>query len=322
MTKLVLNIFIFLLCCSSIFAIDDVSINSIKFSKAEIVNSYTTRIPFKLIDHLIVVKAELLGKKGNFIIDTGSETLILNKSHFPILYSHNKKTNQTSGILSEIDTPYEKEIKEFAIQNFKLYGYNSDVIDLSHIETSKHINLLGIIGYSILKDYEVFIDMHLNQITLSKIDKFGNKLSKKVYLEKIVDSINFTLKNHTIILKATINKQNVKFGLDSGAEFNQINKNSNKKVLKYFIPKKRLLLSGAGNKKIEVLTGKLHRVKLSETVYFGPMHTVLTNLNNMNNAFGTNLDGVLGYDFFKQKRAIINYQKEKIYFINYPRTLN
>ena len=61
------------------------------------------------------------------------------------------------------------------------------------------MNLLGIIGYSILKDYEVFIDMHLNQMTLSKIDKFGNKLSKKVYLEKIVDSINFTLKNHTII---------------------------------------------------------------------------------------------------------------------------
>ena len=70
------------------------------------------------------------------------------------------------------------------------------------------------------------------------------------------------------------------------------------------------------------MAGKLHRVKLSETVYFGPMYTVLTNLNNMNNAFGTNLDGVLGYEFFKQKRAIINYQKEKIYFINYPRTLN
>jgi hypothetical protein len=38
----------------------------------------------------------------------------------------------------------------------------------------------------------------------------------------------------------------------------------------------------------------------------------------MNEAFGTSLDGVLGYEFFKQKRTIINYQKQKLYFINYP----
>ncbi|MFH4966339.1 aspartyl protease family protein [Gaetbulibacter sp. M235] len=312
---------ILLICVHSVFAVDD-TFNSIKFYKAEIINSNTTRIPFKLIDHLIVVEAELLNKKGNFIIDTGSETLILNKSHFQNLYQHNKKENETYGILSVIDTPFEKNLKEFALQDFKLFNTNSDIIDLSHIERSKNINLLGIIGFSILKDYEVFIDFYLNQITLSKIDASGNKIDTKVYLEKIVDSVNFKLKNHTIILNATINKQNVKFGLDSGAEFNQINKNVNKKILKHFIPKRRLLLSGAGNKKIEVLAGKLYRVKLSETVYLGPMYTVLTNLSNMNEAFGTNLDGILGYEFFKRKRTIINYQKEKIYFIDFPRTAN
>lgn len=310
---------ILLICAHSVFTIDG-TFNSIKFSKAEIINSNTTRIPFKLIDHLIVVEAELLNKKGNFIIDTGSETLILNKAHFPNVFQHNKKENETSGILSEIDTPFEKNLKEFALQDFKLFNTNSDIIDLSHIERSKKMNLLGIIGFSILKDYEVFIDFYLNQITLSKIDASGNKIDTKVYLEKIVDSVNFKLKNHTIILNATINKQNVKFGLDSGAEFNQINKNVNKKILKHFIPKRRLLLSGAGNKKIEVLAGKLYRVKLSETVYLGPMYTVLTNLSNMNEAFGTNLDGILGYEFFKRKRTIINYQKEKIYFIDFPRT--
>ena len=172
------------------------------------------------------------------------------------------------------------------------------------------MNLLGIIGFSILKDYEVFIDLHLNQITLTKVDAYGNKLDKHVYLEKITDSINFNLKNHTIVLNGVINKQNLKFGLDSAAEFNQINKSTNKKALKYFYPKKRLYLVGASNKKIEVVAGKLYRLKLSETIYFGPMDTVLTNLNNMNEAFGTHLDGILGYEFFKQKRTIINYKKE------------
>lgn len=319
MVKLVSYIIIFFLSVQSLFAWDS-TLNPITFPKAEIINSNTTRIPFKLIDHLIVVEAQLLDKKGNFIIDTGSEALILNKVHFPDTNPFQIKSEETSGIISGIETLHEKRLKEFSLQNVTLYNTDADVIDLSHIENSKHMNLLGIIGFSVLKDYEVFIDFYLNQITLSKVDKDGNKLNKNVYLEKIADSIDFKLKNHTIILYGTINKQNLKFGLDSGAEFNQINKSINKKALKYFVPKRRLLLSGAGNKKIEVLAGKLYRVKLSNSVYFGPMYTVLTNLSNMNEAFGTNLDGILGYEFFKQKRTIINYQKEKIYFIDYPKT--
>ncbi len=317
MLRLLLFISIFTLNCHLVFATHGIK-KSILFTKAEILNEYTTRIPFKLVDHLIVVEAELLNKKGNFIIDTGSETLILNSGHFPNMYANNRKYKETSGVLEAIDYSYEKQVKEFVLQNFRLENKSSDVIDLSHIEHSKKIKLLGIIGYNILKDYEIFVDMHLNQITLTKVDANGNKLDKQVYLEKIVDSVNFKLKKHTIVLNSTINNQKLKFGLDTAAEFNQISKNVNKKVLKYFIPKKRLTLIGASNKKIEVMAGKLHRVKLNETIYFGPMLTVLTNLNKMNDAFGTDLDGIFGYEFFAQKRTIINYQKEKLYFVDFP----
>ena len=105
-------------------------------------------------------------------------------------------------------------------------------------------------------------------------------------------------------------KVNVKvtFGLDTGAEFNQINSRINKKVLKHFYPKKRIQLTGASSKKIEVLYGDLHRVKLTDKIYFGPMKTIITNLNNMNKAFGTNLDGILGHDFFAQKRTFLRFE--------------
>jgi len=318
MQRLFFNILTFLLFCNFTTANTGYNTSPILFTNAEILNEYTTRIPFKLIDHLIVVEAEILKQKGNFIIDTGSENLILNQVHFSNFYEYQRKEEASSGILQTIDNPYEKRIKEFALSHFKLKNKTSDVINLSHIETSKKIKLLGIIGYSILKDYEVFIDLHLNQITLTKVDRFGNKLNDKVYLEKITDSLDFTLKNHAIIVNGTVNYQAIRFALDSGAEFNQINKSVNKKALRYFIPKRRLSLSGAGNRTIKVMAGKLHRVKLSKTIYFGPMQTVLTNLEKMNDAFGTQVDGILGYEFFSQKRTIINYQKEKLYFINYP----
>lgn len=299
----------------------ETSSNPILFSNAEIVNEYTTRIPFKLVDHLIVVKAKILDQEGNFIIDTGSEALILNKVHFKNFYEYQKRNQGDSGVMHAIENSYETQIKAFALQNLTLENRSSHVVDIAHIEKSKKIKLLGVIGYSILKHYEVFIDMHLNQITLTKVDRFGNKLNQKVYLEKITDSLDFKLKNHTIVVNGSVNDQKVKLGLDTAAEFNQINKTINKKALKYFIPKRRLKLSGVGNKKIEVLAGKLHRVKLSETIYFGPMHTVITNLSKMNEAFGASLDGILGYEFFAQKRTIINYQKERLYFIDYPLNL-
>ena len=317
MPRILFFILFFGLSCFSM-ANDVIKKKAIIFTKSEKINAYTTRIPFKLVDHLMVVEGQIHGQTGNFIIDTGSEAMILNKVHFNNLYQHQKKDNPSYGVLEAVDNPYEKHIKDFVLENFKLDAINSDVINLTHIESSKKIKLLGIIGYSVLKDYEVFIDLHLNQITLSKVDDLGNKLDPNVYLEEIVDSLSFSLKNHTIVLHGHVEGYKLKLGLDTAAEFNQINKNLNKDVLKYFIPKKRLTLVGAGNKKIEVMAGKMHRVSLSESIYFGPMNTVLTNLNRMNEAFGTDLDGVLGYEFFKQKRTIINYQKEKLYFINYP----
>lgn len=288
------------------------------FPKAEILNEYTSRIPFKLIDNLIVIEAELLNQKGNFIVDTGSETLILNKVHFKTRTPHNGSSRKTSGIIDVIDNPLEKRLKEFIIKDLILEDKNSDVIDLSHIETSKKIHLLGIIGYNVLKDYEVFIDMHLNQITLSKVDSKGVKLDRRDYLEKIIDTVDFKLKKHTIVLETYVNDQRLKFALDTGAEYNQLNKRTSKKILKYFYPSKRLMLLGASGKKIEVLAGKLYRVKLTDHIYFAPMKTMLTNLNQMNEAFGTSLDGVLGYEFFRQQRTIINYKKQQLYFVAYP----
>ncbi|NAS30831.1 hypothetical protein GTQ40_07605 [Flavobacteriaceae bacterium R38] len=295
-----------------------IPIDKIIFSKAEILNEYTARIPFKLVDHLIVVEAELYDKKGNFIIDTGSETLILNKVHFPAHQRFNGGSQKKAGVTEIIDNSVQRTLNQFLLQNLSFSKINSDIIDLSHIEKSKKINLLGIIGYNILKGYEVFIDLYLKQITLTKIDKKGRKLDSRVYLEKINDSLDFKLVKHTIVLNGFIGGQKVKFGLDSGAEFNQINKSVNRKVLKYFTPEKKLDMMGMGNKKIEVLVGKLRRVKLSETVYVGPMNTILTNLRKMNEAYGIALDGVLGYEFLKYKRTIINYKKKKLYFVENP----
>lgn len=288
------------------------------FSKAEIINASTTRIPFKIIDQLIIVEVEILDKEGNFIIDTGSETLILNSVHFMPTRKYREDGKRKSGVHNDIENVKEKHLDLLSIKDISLEKLNADVIDLSHIENTKRIQLLGIIGYSILKDFEVFIDMHLNQITLTKTDKNGKRLSDKVYAETIHDSIDFKLKKHTIVLNALVGNKKVKFGLDTAAEYNQLNKDLDSEILTYFYPSKELKLTGASGKTMKVLAGKLYRVRLNDSIYFGPMKTVLTNLKKMTSAFSANIDGVLGFEFFAQKRTIINYKKKKLYFIKNP----
>jgi len=293
------------------------TLNKLHFPSAEYIAENTVRIPFKLIDHLIVIEAEVLSRKGNFIIDTGSEKLILNNVHF-------KNTNSIpsyarhSGISSNVDNVKIKWLKKLLVRNFSIDNIKSDIIDLSHIEKNKKISLFGIIGYDILKDYEIFIDFYLKQITLSKTDNNGNKIDKLPYLEKITDTINFKQIKHTILLEAFVNKEKLKFGLDTGAEINLLDKSVSKKVFKNFMSPKHITIMGAGKKKIEVLAGKLHKVKLNDNVYCGVMRTIVTNLNTMKIAYGTNLDGVLGYEFIAMRRTIINYKKKQLYFVKLP----
>ena len=319
MKKLFTLTIIFLMTCHFGFSSNERKYDdTFFFPSAEIIDDYTTRIPFKLVDRLILIEGKYRNQKGMFILDTGSERLLLNKAHFSDLKQTYDRKVSSNGVLDYVDDPVEKRVRKILFQNLSIQNKRSHIIDMSHIEKNKKVRILGIIGYNVLKDYEIFVDMYLNQITLNRVDKDGNKLGSQPYLEKIVDSIDFKLKKHTIVLEGTINQKKLTFGLDTGAEFNQISNRVSKKALKSFYPKKRIKLMGASDRKIEVLYGHLHRLKLSETVYFGPMKTILTNLNSMNQAFGTRLDGILGHDFFAQKRAIINYKKEKIYFIEVP----
>ncbi|BFP41504.1 hypothetical protein FGF1_23490 [Flavobacteriaceae bacterium GF1] len=291
----------------------------IAFPKAEQITENTVRIPFDLVDHLIVIEGQVLGKKGGFIIDTGAEALILNRVHYPKNLPVRRKVASSSGVMSAMGDVFQNIVDALLLSNtFSISKKKADIIDLSHIEKQKKVKILGIIGHNVLEDYEIFIDFYLKQLTLSRLGSSGNTLDSDVYLEKIADSLDFSLRRHTIVLRGEISNHFLSLGLDSAAELNQLTPDTHSQILKYFYPKKRVMVMGASRHKKEVLIGSLHRMKLSETVYLGPMTTMLSRMSRLNEAFGTELDGLLGYEFLKQKRVIINYKKRKLYFINFP----
>ncbi|MET2983965.1 pepsin/retropepsin-like aspartic protease family protein [Aureibaculum conchae] len=315
MINLRFYICIFLCCSTLVFANGkEKNSNNLQFPNAEYIGENTVRIPFKLYDRLVVIEAEIFDRKGNFVLDTGAEKLLLNNVHFDGTYLKPSHLRH-SGVSSDVDEVKIKWLKKLLVKDFSIDNVKSHMLDLSHIEKSKKMSLFGVIGYNILKDYEIFIDFYLKQITLSKIDKEGNKIDNLPYLEKITDTLDFTLRKHTIVLDSYVNNQKLKFGLDTGAEMNLLDRSISKKVMKNFRTPKQMVIVGAGKEKSEVLAGKLHKVKLSNTVYCGPMKTIITNMKTKNIAYGTKLDGVLGYEFIATRRMILNYKKKQLYFM-------
>jgi hypothetical protein len=54
--------------------------------------------------------------------------------------------------------------------------------------------------------------------------------------------------------------------------------------------------------------------------YSEKMNTLLTSLDEINQSFDVNVQGVLGYEFLKKRRVLINYQKRKLYFFSQVRS--
>src|SRR5690606_2316395 len=147
----------------------------------------------------------------NFIIDTGSEALILNQAHFPNTYPFYKKRQETSGVIGNIDGSMERKEEEFFIKTLSLQNKVSDIIDLSHIEKSKRMNLLGIIGFDILKDNQVFRQRHMQHITLAKGEAGGEKTDENIYVVEITVSVDFKLKSHSQVTKVDAGLQTLMF---------------------------------------------------------------------------------------------------------------
>jgi hypothetical protein len=277
----------------------------------------TVYIPFTLVGQLIMVEAHVDTVSGLFILDTGSERLVMNKKHYnpgfqniPIV-----STGNTGMVQSVVG----KNIDSIKMERLVVKNLFAHIVDLEHIELKKHTRIAGIVGYDVFKDFELFIDFPERRIVLFRLDRKGDRIDPQTRWELPADSINFILKKHLILMGAEVNGIKVKFILDSGAELNLIDRHINRKVLDKFSIIKRVNLIGVGQREVEVLAGVLHDVQCGHQ-YQEKMNTLLTSLDAINDGFDVQADGVMGYEFLKNRRTLINYKLKKIYFFNPARS--
>jgi len=271
-----------------------------------VVDTDMITLPLKRAGRLLIIEAQVDSQKGNFIFDTGAPYLVLNKTYFR---KYKKRTSTTAnGITATANDIQKVDIDTLQIKSISYAHLEADIVNLGEIENVRGIKILGLLGLNLFKGFEMEIDVQKSVLKLYKLDKTGNSLVPTSPSRcEITQSISVF--DNTIFTDCHMANKKLRFGFDTGAETNVLSSRVNKKILETVAITGRRRLGGVGDGQVEILFGRMNDFQLNEETILG-MQTVITNMDGMSEAYGTLIDGMLGFDFLAKGIVKINCRKK------------
>jgi Aspartyl protease len=279
-----------------------------------IADSLSSIIPFSMAGNLILIQASADTTEGSFILDTGCPNLVLNLTYFrdyPVTVSmEDEKTGMSGSVASVVKTV----INTFSFGSKKYDRVDADLVNLGHIENSRGIKVLGLIGIQFFKNCEMIIDYERSLIYLHWI---GKKEADTYRHEMLSDTRNYStvpidLTDNRIIIKTEMAGKKLKFIIDSGAETNVLDSRLPDKLFEEIVISGRITLSGVGNKKVEALKGNWKSMRIGDQE-IGSLPVLITNLEKTCFSYNGCVDGILGFDFLSLQKIGFNFVKRKMY---------
>lgn len=120
-------------------------------------------LPLDLTTGLLVVRnLTVNGQRGDFIVDTGCEyALVLEQTAFAGQLSPATSGLSTTGLVKQYQLP----ITSFQFGTARYAGFTAMATSLAAVRPLVGPRLLGLIGYGILRHYEVVVDYARRQLT-------------------------------------------------------------------------------------------------------------------------------------------------------------
>lgn len=270
------------------------------------------KIPFKMTGNLIAVQVFLNGQERTFLLDSGSPRVALNSKYI----STEKEQNTISSAKGVTDNTISgMNIQKGVNLNFGGIQINNQkvvTIDLSHLEESLNTNIYGLIGYEMIKDYDLLIDYENQVLTLIK-PNFFDTFRKNNLGGADFKKVPIKMRGHIPVLEVQIGKQNLNFGIDTGAESNLI-KNTLFANLQEHLNKVRTdNLWGADKSSVEVKSGTIDKMFINGKT-FRNLETVFTDINHLNKDKEMKIQGLIGFPILSKQKTIISFKREEILF--------
>ena len=276
----------------------DVSTTSTKSEALDFAESKT--VSFTMLEGMMVVEATVNQQLGNFIIDTGAPTLVLNE----------RPTAEGQvggrGISDHLITD-EVKVSEFNWSGIFKRDIDAFKVDISHLENVSGKKIAGIIGYDILKEVELLVDYRNQTIQLSPVTSELKKNKQPIAI------IPFTMQAHLPVIKVKIGKRKLRLALDTASETNILDEGIYKKIDAQLVSDNRIgEIQGVDQQIKSVQMANIQQTDVKDLA-FGNMPYLFTDLSHLKSESGLYIDGLLGYPFFKQGKMSINYKERKIY---------
>ncbi len=280
-----------------------------QFDQTETERPTSLEIPFRLAEKHILVRAEINGRTGDFIFDTGAPALFLNQAHFAKPAGNSVTTGDAKGVSGNIGG-----LSYFKAQTFDWAGIgfkDKDVatLNLAHLEKAlQEKEILGLIGYSLIEKYTVTFD-YVNRRLLLNLPSATVANSTKPFFTAAL-----AMQKHLPIIELKVGGKSMRFAVDSGAGSNLISREYEAELTPALVDIKKETLIGADNKPLSVTKGILPKAVLGERVEFKNMATVFSDISHLNKGEVEKIDGILGYEFLRQYKTVVNFTGKSIEF--------
>jgi len=260
-------------------------------------------VPFHLVNNLIIVQAEIGHKKGNFILDTGADNLILHEqkmaeNNVSVLFS-----------LGGISASQYKKVPRFAFGNNTFKNLAAVTTDLSPVSQYVALPIDGIIGAGMLKNSNILIDFEHREI------KFLSLTERSVVL-RLKNEISFKMIDGVPVAKVKIGFKNYRFILDSGATIHLIDKKiiNNSPELFEVLPSDIKLLTVGGQPEENFKLYRSTGIRIGKT----PIENVncaSADFSDFQTETGIQIDGVISISrLVANNQLIIDFEKGSVFY--------
>jgi hypothetical protein len=272
-------------------------------------------IPFSRVGNLIVIRAKADTTEGNFILDTGAPKLILNMTYFRNYSSTSDAIEESGGITGSTSISSPTMVAGFSFGPIKYFQVEADRINLGHLENTRGIKILGLMGMQLFKRFEMIIDYEKSLIYLHLITKKETRDYKSEALKdtSLYNEFPIEVKDDKLYTFGEMAGKKLTFIIDTGAEANVLDSRLPNKIFENVTITRRLTLTGSGNTKVDALSGNMSNMKMGNK-NVATLPVLVTNLEKMCKAYNDQcLDGMLGFDFLSLHKIGFNFVSRKMY---------
>ncbi len=280
------------------------SINKYSLNKGEVLSKiFYQELDFKLIKNKIIIKAEIQGELGQYILDTGAPLCISRaqqkKMGLPIVLKNTTTDGNGMKLIMESTI-----VPEINIGNIKYRNIPAIIYNVKNSQFSC-FNINGFIGSNLLRFGKFSINWEKRKIIISTSETTNIK----------GDNINLNKIQSTPIINVKIDNLNDKAIIDTGSNsFYNFSNKTYEFYLKRGLLKKKKIFETIGNNSYGIFG---YNKNLNDTIFH--FNSLILNKTNFQNIIikSTN-DSIsrIGIKLLKKGNFTIDYINRKFYFVS------